>query len=77
MPTKTPATAILAGLLVLCPYAMSAQSNSALSPSTMKRIGTVNERYQSYNIEMLEVTGGGSGSHIKTSPRFGRLDEAN
>ncbi len=29
-----------------------------LSPATMSRVGTVNERYQSYNIEMLEVTGG-------------------
>jgi heparanase len=27
-------------------------------PSTMPRIGTVDERYQSYNVEMLEVTGG-------------------
>jgi hypothetical protein len=24
----------------------------------MKRIGTIDERYQSYNVEMLEVTGG-------------------
>jgi hypothetical protein len=30
----------------------------ALHPATMARIGTVSERYQSYNIEMLEVTGG-------------------
>jgi len=29
-----------------------------LSPKTMPAIGTVDERYQSYNIEMLEVTGG-------------------
>lgn len=70
MPTKTPATAILAGLLVLCPYAMSAQSNSALSPSIMKRIGTVNERYQSYNIEMLEVTGGRFWKPYKNIPKI-------
>ena len=30
----------------------------ALAPATMKRVGTVHERYQSYNVEMLEVTGG-------------------
>lgn len=29
-----------------------------LVPNAMKRVGTVNERYQSYNVEMLEVTGG-------------------
>jgi heparanase 1 len=31
---------------------------SSLSPSSMPRIGTIDERYQSYNVEMLEVTGG-------------------
>jgi hypothetical protein len=31
---------------------------AALSPSTFPKIGTVDERYQSYNVEMLEVTGG-------------------
>jgi len=30
----------------------------ALDPSTLRRIGTVEERYLSYNVEMLEVTGG-------------------
>lgn len=30
----------------------------AVSPQGMRRIGTVDARYQSYNIEMLEVTGG-------------------
>ena len=29
-----------------------------LAPATMHHIGTVDERYQSYNVEMLEVTGG-------------------
>ncbi len=27
-------------------------------PANMTRVGTIDERYQSYNIEMLEVTGG-------------------
>jgi heparanase len=31
---------------------------SAVTPATMKRIGTVDERYQSFNVEMVEVTGG-------------------
>lgn len=30
----------------------------SLSPATMPRIGSVSERFQSYNIEMVEVTGG-------------------
>jgi len=29
-----------------------------LEPEKMSKIGTVDERYQSYNVEMLEVTGG-------------------
>lgn len=29
-----------------------------LAPTAMKRVGQVDERYQSYNVEMLEVTGG-------------------
>jgi hypothetical protein len=30
----------------------------SLAPGTMSLVGTVDERFQSYNIEMLEVTGG-------------------
>jgi hypothetical protein len=30
----------------------------SLSPATMSRTGTVDARYQSYNVEMIEVTGG-------------------
>ena len=33
-------------------------STSSIAPSTMARIGSVDERFQSYNIEMVEVTGG-------------------
>ena len=29
-----------------------------VSPAAMPRIGTIDERFQSYNIEMIEVTGG-------------------
>jgi heparanase 1 len=31
---------------------------ASISPATLARIGKVEERYQSYNVEMLEVTGG-------------------
>ena len=50
------ALAILAAAL-LRPSAGVAQS-AALAPSTMPGIGSVSERYQSYNVEMIEVTGG-------------------
>ena len=50
------ALAILAAAL-LRPSPSVAQSVS-LAPSTMPRIGSVSERYQSYNVEMVEVTGG-------------------
>ncbi|MBS0583574.1 MAG: hypothetical protein JSS42_10795 [Proteobacteria bacterium] len=36
----------------------AAAQSVSLSPATMHRIGTIDERYQSYNVEMLEVTGG-------------------
>jgi len=38
--------------------ASQARSMSRITPASMARIGTVDERYQSYNVEMLEVTGG-------------------
>ncbi|MFZ0340567.1 MAG: hypothetical protein WAL45_21260 [Terracidiphilus sp.] len=39
--------------------ASSAQTPAAtIVPSTMPRVGTVDERFQSYNIEAVEVTGG-------------------
>ncbi len=38
--------------------APSPTPGSSLAPATMPRIGTIDERYQSYNVEMLEVTGG-------------------
>src|SRR4051812_44058503 len=50
------ALAILAAAL-LRPSPSVAQSVS-LAPSTMPRIGSVSDRYQSYNVEMVEVTGG-------------------
>jgi heparanase len=43
------------------PFSAMAQADMktvALSPSSMPALGTISERYQSYNVEMLEVTGG-------------------
>ena len=34
------------------------QSPGRLAPSTMPRVGKVDDRFQSYNVEMVEVTGG-------------------
>lgn len=45
------------GVSVVFATAAAAQSAS-VTPATMSRIGAVDERYQSYNVEMLEVTGG-------------------
>ncbi|MDB5579469.1 MAG: hypothetical protein JWR80_4645 [Bradyrhizobium sp.] len=46
--------------LVLVAHAGSASpaDEPSLTPATMARIGTVDPRFQSYNIEMVEVTGG-------------------
>ena len=38
--------------------ATDSRAAARLAPATMARIGTVDERFQSYNIEMIEVTGG-------------------
>lgn len=37
---------------------VSRAAPTVLMPSSMARIGTIDERFQSYNVEMLEVTGG-------------------
>src|SRR3954453_14235053 len=35
-----------------------AATTTALAPATMARIGSIDPRFQSYNVEMVEVTGG-------------------
>ena len=37
---------------------MASASSITLTPATMARVATIEERFQSYNIEMVEVTGG-------------------
>ncbi|UUO01947.1 hypothetical protein M4D79_27500 [Mycolicibacterium novocastrense] len=34
------------------------QSSDSVAPADMGHVGTIDDRYQSYNVEMLEVTGG-------------------
>jgi len=56
MPKAAFALGLLSGF-AFAPIA-SAQTSIKLAPGSMPRIGSVSERYQSYNIEMVEVTGG-------------------
>ena len=56
---KTAIAAALAALVSMPSLAQAPNQEAlSLSPSTMKSVGEVDERYQSYNVEMLEVTGG-------------------
>lgn len=50
----------IAGGLALAAATVSAEDDSGirLAPSDMPELGTVDERFQSYNVEMVEVTGG-------------------
>ena len=45
-------------LLLALTTTQAGAADMSLAPETMRRIGTVDERFQSYNIEMVEVTGG-------------------
>jgi len=50
------AFAVLAGAMG-SPFAFGA-GPASIAPSTMPRVGTISDRYLSFNIEMVEVTGG-------------------
>jgi heparanase len=52
------AAAIVGIASVLRPHTSNAEMSVSVTPSRMPRLGTVDARYQSYNIEMVEVTGG-------------------
>src|SRR6185437_10964597 len=45
-------------LLVTLTGSASLAGELSVTPASMVRVGTVDERYQSYNIEMVEITGG-------------------
>ena len=50
--------ALAGGAIVQCLAAPPASSSGAINPKTLPRVGTIDQRFQSYNIEMVEVTGG-------------------
>src|SRR5216683_2670687 len=43
-------------IALVCPGAFAEELS--ITPASMPRIGTVDPRFQSYNVEMIEVTGG-------------------
>ncbi|MEI9925114.1 MAG: hypothetical protein WDN50_17800 [Bradyrhizobium sp.] len=49
---------LTSALLVAQAHAAPVVDAPAIIPSSLPRIGTVDERFQSYNIEMVEITGG-------------------
>lgn len=50
---------LLAALVaMLCHASAQKEEGVAINPATMTPIGTISDRYQAYNVEMLEVTGG-------------------
>jgi hypothetical protein len=50
--------AALAALLATLACSGVLADGPSIDPTNMTRVGTVDERFQSYNIEMVEVTGG-------------------
>jgi heparanase 1 len=48
----------LISAVLLAPAYGDAVSTLMIAPAGMRRIGTVDQRFQSYNIEMVEITGG-------------------
>ncbi|TAM66374.1 MAG: hypothetical protein EPN51_16510 [Mycobacterium sp.] len=52
------AAAVIALGGAACGPAVRDKGSASVDPATLARSGTVDERYQSYNVEMLEVTGG-------------------
>jgi len=46
--------------LAACSKNPGGASPVSIAPANMPRISTVDERFQSYNVEMIEVTGGTS-----------------
>jgi heparanase len=54
--------------LLVAPAYAGAASPPAIAPSGMPRIGTVDQRFQSYNIEMVEVTGGNFWKPYRSKP---------
>jgi hypothetical protein len=54
----TPACAVWTSLLAVLAHSAALGGERSIEPTSMPVIGTVDERFQSYNVEMVEVTGG-------------------
>ncbi len=53
-----PGGGMISALLVALACSQALADGPSIDPAKLPRIGTVDERFQSYNIEMVEVTGG-------------------
>ena len=49
---------LMVTLLIALTGSVGFADERLITPASMVRIGTVDERFQSYNIEMVEITGG-------------------
>jgi heparanase len=56
--TRLTVIGVLAACGVQCLASPPGSSAGSIDPKTLPRVGTIDERFQSYNIEMVEVTGG-------------------
>ena len=60
---------MLASACLAAPACCGALADTpAIAPSNIPRIGAVDERFQSYNIEMIEVTGGNFWKPYRSKP---------
>ena len=50
------------------PLAFSADAATSIKPAALRAIGSIDKRFQSFNTEMLEVTGGRFWKPYKSSP---------
>lgn len=66
MQLNFPAFRLAFSALALAATALQAAEPVTLAPATMARKGTVDARFQSYNVEMVEVTGGRFWAPYKT-----------
>ena len=49
---------LLVGVITASLLASVHAEASEITPASMPRVGTIDQRFQSYNVEMVEVTGG-------------------
>jgi hypothetical protein len=59
---------LTSALLVAQAYAGPVADPPSITPSSLPRISTVDERFQSYNIEMVEITGGSFWKPYRSQP---------